>query len=59
MVSRYRIISRLAGKIFKKSYFFSYCPLKFVHRKLGISKTITARRFKLRLLIEDNELITW
>ena len=32
---------------------------KMGHRKFEISKTITARSFKLGQLIEDNEQITW
>ena len=43
-------------KIKKKSFFFSYCPLrigKFGHRKHDISKTFTARSFKLAQLMED------
>ena len=32
---------------------------KFGHRKLDISKTISARSFKLGQLIEDDESITW
>ena len=37
-------------------YFFLVIALcKFGHRKLDISKTVTARSFKLGQLMEDNE----
>ena len=35
--------------------FFVIALCKFGHRKLDISKTVTARSFKLGQLIEDNE----
>ena len=31
----------------------------FYHRKLDISKTVTAREFKVGQMIEGNDLITW
>ena len=34
---------------------WGYCTLKFGHRKLDISKTITARSFKFGMLIKDKE----
>ena len=40
-------------KIKKESYLFSYCD---GHRKLDISKTITARSLKLGQLIEDSKV---
>ena len=50
-------MSRLPGEIEKKMfYFFGVIALcKFGHRKRDISKTVTARSFKLGQLIEDNE----
>ena len=51
-------MSRLPGENLKKKlfYFFQVIALcKFGHRKLDISKTITARSFKLGQLIADNE----
>ena len=49
-------MSRLLGKIKIKIIFFLNIALyKFGHRKLDISKTVTARSFKLGQFIEDNE----
>ena len=42
--------------------FLTYCPLQILALKTcnqDISKTITASKFNLRQLIEDNEQITW
>ena len=51
-------------KIFKKGYFIlsNYLPLQIWTLKIciyDISKTITARSFKLGQLIEDDEEINW
>ena len=53
-------MSRLIGEILKKkNIFFNYLPLhKFLTLKIcnhNISKSITARSFKLGQLIEDDE----
>ena len=50
-------MSKLLGK---KYIFFELLPFcKFSHRKLDISKKVTARSFKLAQLIENNKSITW
>ena len=53
-------MSRLIGENLKKgiSFFLNYLPLQIWTLKIcihDISKTITARSFKLGLLIEDDE----
>ena len=55
---------RLIGENFKISYFFfsNYLPLQIWTLKIcnhDISKTITARSFKLGQLIEDDDEINW
>ena len=57
-------MSRSIGENLKKSYFIfsNYLPLQIWTLKIcnyDISKTITARNFKLGLLIEDDEYINW
>ena len=54
------MMSRSIGENLKKSYFIflNYLPLKIGTLKIcnhDISKTITARSFKLGQLIEDDE----
>ena len=44
-------MSKLPGESVEKVICFSYCPLKIGHRKLDVSKTITARSFYLEQLI--------
>ena len=56
------MMSRRAGEYLKKSYFIflNYLPLQIWTLKIcicDISKTITARSFKLCQLIEDDEEI--
>ena len=46
-------MSRLSGDFFLKVIFLVVAILKFVPRKLDISKPFTARSFKLGKLIED------
>ena len=57
------MMSRSIGENLKKSYFFfNYLPLQIWTLKIciyDISKTITARSFKLGQLIEDDEEINW
>ena len=59
------MMSRSIGENLKKQlfYFFSnYLPLQIWTLKMcihDISKTITARSFKLGQLIEDDEEIDW
>ena len=50
-------MSRLPGEnLKKKNIFFLVIALcKFGHRKLDISKIVTARSFKIGQLIDDNE----
>ena len=57
-------MSRSIGENLKTSYFifFNYLPLQIWTLKIcnhDISKTITARSFKLGQLIEDDEEINW
>ena len=43
-------------------FFFNYLPLQILTLKIcihDISKTITARSFKLGQMIEDDEQINW
>ena len=40
-------------------FFLVIALCKFGQRKRDISKTVTARSFKLAQLIEDNEYTTW
>ena len=50
---------KIKKKIF---YFFEYLPLQIWSLKIcnhDISKTITAKSFKLGQLIEDDEKINW
>ena len=53
------MMSRFIGENLKTSYFFlNYPPLQILTLKIcnhDISKTITARSFKLGQLIEDDE----
>ena len=56
------MMNRLIGESFKKGYFFvsNYLPLHIWTLKIfnhDISKTITARSFKLGQLIEDDQEI--
>ena len=57
------MMSKLIDETFKKSYFYffsNYLPLQIWTLKIcihDISKTITARSFKLGQLIEDDEEI--
>ena len=57
------MMSRLIGENLKKNEFFSnYLPLQIWSFKIcnhDIWKSITARRFKLGQLIEDDEEIHW
>ena len=58
------MISRSIGEISKKVilFFSNYLPLQIWTLKIcnhDISKTITARSFKLDQLIEDDEQIHW
>ena len=58
------MMSRSIGENLKKSYLFfsNYLPLQIWTLKMcihDISKTITARSFKLGQLIEDDEEIDW
>ena len=57
------MMSRLIGENLKKIVIFStYLPLQIWTLKIcnhDISKSITARSFKLGQLIEDDEEITW
>ena len=58
------MMSRLIGENLKKSYFIflNNPPLQIWTLKIcnhDISKTITARSFKLGKLIEDDEEIHW
>ena len=48
-------MSRLPGEKNLKIIFLVIALCKFGHRKLDISKMITARSFKLAQLIEDKE----
>ena len=50
-------MSRLSGENKKKNilFFLVFALCKFGHRKLDISKIVTARSFKIGQLIEDNE----
>ena len=52
-------MSTLLGANYIKVFFRVIALCKVGHRKHDISKTVTARIFKLRQLIEDNEYITW
>ena len=55
-------MSRSIGENLKKSRKTNYLPLQIWTLKIcnhDISKTITARSFKLGLLIEDDEEINW
>ena len=55
-------MSRLLGENLKEVIFSNYLPLQMWTLKICnhvISKSITARSFKLGQLIEDDELITW
>ena len=55
-------MGRSIGENLKKSYFFELSPLAdldFENFIYDISKTITARTFKLGQLIEDDEEINW
>ena len=55
------MMSRLIGENLKKSYFFffsNYLPLQIWAMKIcnnDISKSVTARSFKFRQLIENDE----
>ena len=56
------MMSRSIGENLKKVvlFFFNYLPLQIWTMKIcihDISKTITARSFKLGQLIEDDELV--
>ena len=58
------MMRRSIGENLKKSYFIfsNYLPLQIWTLKIciyDISKTITARSFKLGQLIEDGEEINW
>ena len=58
------MMSRSIGENLKKSLyvFLNYLPLQIWTLKIciyDISKTITARSFKLGQLIEDDEEINW
>ena len=58
------MMSRSIGDNLKKSYFvfFNYLPLQIRTLKIcnhDITKTITARSFKLGQLIEEDEVINW
>ena len=58
------MMRRLIGENFKKSYFifFELSPFADLDFEIcihDISKTITARSFKLGQLIEDDEYINW
>ena len=58
------MMSRSIGENLKKSFLFflNYLPLQIWILKIcnhDISKTITARNFKLGQLIEDDEKINW
>ena len=56
------MISRLIGDKIKSYFFSDYLPLQVLTLKIcnhDISKTITARSFKLGQLIEDDEEINW
>ena len=59
------MMSRSIGENLKKKiflFFSNYLPLQIWTLKIfnhDISKTITARSFKLGQLIEDDELINW
>ena len=58
------MMSRLVGENFKKCYFIffelsHFADLDFENCIYDISKTITARSFKLGQLIEDDEEINW
>ena len=50
---------RLPGENEKNKHFLVIALCKFGHRKLDISKTGTARSFKLDEFIEDNEKTIW
>ena len=58
------MMSRSIGENLKKVivFFLNYLPLRIWTLKIcnhDISETVTARSFKLGLLIEDDEKINW
>ena len=65
LVSRKRVMSRSIGENLKNViiiFFSNHLPLQIWTLKIrnhDISKTVTARSFKLGQLIEDDEEINW